>query len=121
MPSYTLNFVNTYILFLSIATRRNRRNLSMTSNRPYQNLKNGSHTLYDLFTKMLQGLLLLMPFHRQSSVFLIMDWAMKFLPISYRETQCDWFGKKGKPWHITFAISKANSEEIEVCLMLKQY
>ncbi|XP_027043233.1 uncharacterized protein LOC113671228, partial [Pocillopora damicornis] len=42
-----------------------------------------------------------------------MDWTMKFLPISYRETQCDWFGKKGKPWHITFAISKANSEEIE--------
>ena len=24
---------------------------------------------------------------------LIMDWAMKFLPISFRETQRDWFGK----------------------------
>ena len=52
---------------------------------------------------------------------LIMDWAMKFLPIGYRETQRDWFGKKGKPWHITVAINKADSEEIEVCLMLKQY
>ena len=66
MPSYTLNFVVTYILFLflSITTGRNRRNSSMTSNRPYQNLKNGSRTLYDLFTKMLQRLLLSMPFHK---------------------------------------------------------
>ena len=31
-----------------------------------------------------------------SQVFLIMDWAMKFLPISFRETQRDWFGKKKK-------------------------
>ena len=57
----------------------------------------------------------------QSSVLFIMDWAMNFLPIGYRETQRDWFGKKGKPWHITVAINKADSEEIEVCLMLKQY
>ena len=90
----------------------------MTSNRPYQ--KNGSHTLYDLFTK-IAAKTAAVDALSQSSVFLIMDWAMKFLPISYRETQCDWFGKKGKPWHITVAISKANSEEIEVCLMLKQY
>ncbi|XP_066030505.1 ATP-dependent RNA helicase DDX24 isoform X1 [Pocillopora verrucosa] len=34
-------------------------------------------------------------------------------PIGYRETQRDWFGKKGKPWHITVAINKADSEEIE--------
>ena len=64
MPSYTLNFVVTYILFLSITTKRNRRNSSMTSNQPYQNLKNGSRTLYDLFTKMLQRLLLSIPFHK---------------------------------------------------------
>ena len=50
----------------------------------------------------------------QTEVLLIMDWAMKFLPTSYRETQRDWFGKKGKPWHITVAITKADSEEIEV-------
>ena len=49
----------------------------------------------------------------------VMDWAMKFLPTSYRETQRDWFGKKGKPWHITVAITKADNEKIEVCLMLK--
>lgn len=50
----------------------------------------------------------------KTEALLIMDWAMKFLPTSYRETQRDWFGKKGKPWHITVAITKADNEEIEV-------
>ena len=44
---------------------------------------------------------------------MIMDWAMKFLPTSYRETQRDWFGKKGLPWHITVGITKDENEEIE--------
>lgn len=55
----------------------------------------------------------------ETEALLIMDWAMKFLPTSYRETQHDWFGKKGKPWHITVAITKADNEEIEVRLMLQ--
>ena len=55
----------------------------------------------------------------KTEALLIMDWAMKFLPTSYRETQRDWFGKKGKPWHITVAITKADNEEIEVRLMLQ--
>lgn len=50
-----------------------------------------------------------------SQVFLIMDWAMKFLPASFRETQRDWFGKKGKSWHVTVAVTKTSgSNEIEV-------
>ena len=55
----------------------------------------------------------------QTDALLIMDWAMKFLPTSYRETQRDWYGKKGKPWHITVAITKVDNEEIEVSLMLQ--
>ena len=55
----------------------------------------------------------------ETDALLIMDWAMKFLPTSYRETQRDWYGKKGKPWHITVAITKADNEEIEVSLMLQ--
>ena len=50
---------------------------------------------------------------------MIMDWAMKFLPTSYRETQRNWFGKKGRPWHITVAITKADNEEIEERLRLR--
>ena len=50
-----------------------------------------------------------------SQVLLITDWAMKFLPTSFRETQRDWFGKKGKSWHVTVAITKdETSNEIEV-------
>jgi len=38
------------------------------------------------------------------SVFLVADWAMKWLPTRYRESQRDFFGKRGLPWHVTYAI-----------------
>ena len=41
-----------------------------------------------------------------SSVLLVEDWAMKFLPRKYRESQSDWFGKRGLSWHITVATRK---------------
>ncbi|CAH3019314.1 unnamed protein product [Porites evermanni] len=44
---------------------------------------------------------------------IIMDWAMKFLPLKYRETQGEWFGKKGLSWHVTAVITKPK-EEFEV-------
>ena len=31
----------------------------------------------------------------ESSVFLVQDWAMKFLPRKYHESQTAWFGKRG--------------------------
>ena len=31
----------------------------------------------------------------ESSVFVVQDWAMKCLPRKYRESQSDWFGKRG--------------------------
>lgn len=39
------------------------------------------------------------------------DWAMKFLPQKYRETQADWFGKRGTSWHISVAVRKTSSGE----------
>ena len=39
----------------------------------------------------------------ESSVLLVQDWAMKSLPRKYRESQSDWFGKRGLSWHITVA------------------
>ncbi|CAG2252655.1 unnamed protein product [Mytilus edulis] len=32
---------------------------------------------------------------------IVMDWAMKFLPMSFREKQSDWFGQKGVNWHVS--------------------
>jgi hypothetical protein len=42
----------------------------------------------------------------ESSVFITQDWAMKFLPQKYRESQSDWFGKRGISWHISVAVRK---------------
>ena len=46
----------------------------------------------------------------ESSVLLVQDWAMKFLPRKYRESQKDWFGKRGLPWHVTVATRKKDFE-----------
>ena len=44
------------------------------------------------------------------SVLLVMDWAMKYLPRKYRESQTDWFGKRGISWHIATAMRKSKSQ-----------
>ncbi len=41
-----------------------------------------------------------------TSVLVVLDWAMKFLPRKYRESQSDWYGKKGISWHIAVAMTK---------------
>ena len=37
----------------------------------------------------------------EKTVLIVNDWAMKFLPQRYRESQADWFGKRGISWHIS--------------------
>ena len=46
-------------------------------------------------------------------VLVVMDWVMKWLPRSYRETQKEWFGKKGISWHVSACITKVEKEETE--------
>ncbi|XP_063446753.1 uncharacterized protein LOC134726283 [Mytilus trossulus] len=45
-------------------------------------------------------------------VLLVCDWAMKFLPRKFREDQCDWFGKRGIPWHISIAFCRKDDGSI---------
>ena len=40
------------------------------------------------------------------SIYVHMDWSMKFLPIKYRERMIDWFGKRGLSWHITYIVRR---------------
>lgn len=47
---------------------------------------------------------------KDNSLPLIQDWAMKFLPRQYRESQGEWIAKKEFSWHITVAIRKKDSE-----------
>ena len=50
----------------------------------------------------------------RSSVFLVQDWAMKYLPTKYRESQQDWFAKRGISWHITVATRRGEDEDFEI-------
>jgi len=40
------------------------------------------------------------------TVLIVNDWAMKFLPQLYRESQQDWFGKRGISWHIAVVFQR---------------
>lgn len=42
----------------------------------------------------------------ESTVLITDDWAMKYLPQKYRETQADWFAKRGISWHISVVVRK---------------
>ncbi|XP_076111669.1 uncharacterized protein LOC143079930 [Mytilus galloprovincialis] len=41
-----------------------------------------------------------------------MDWAMKFLPLAFREKQSDWFGQKGVNWHVSVCIFKDENQNL---------
>ena len=42
----------------------------------------------------------------ESSVLITQDWAIKWLPQRYRETQADWFGKRGISWHVSVVVRR---------------
>ena len=44
------------------------------------------------------------------SVLIVLDWAMKFIPRKYRESQADWFGKRGMSWHVSVAMRKGDGK-----------
>ena len=44
----------------------------------------------------------------EETAIVINDWAMKFLPVRFRETQSQWFGKHGISWHFSAVIHLAN-------------
>ena len=54
-------------------------------------------------TELIQGL-------RPNQMIIIMDWAMKFLPMLYRQKQSDWFGQKGLNWHVCVCIFKDDAD-----------
>ncbi|XP_076086616.1 uncharacterized protein LOC143057233 isoform X2 [Mytilus galloprovincialis] len=49
---------------------------------------------------------------KEGEMFLVADWAMKFLPRKFREGQTDWFGKRGINWHITVCATKKDGNFI---------
>ena len=49
-----------------------------------------------------------------SSVLVVLDWAMKLIPRKYRESQADWFGKRGISWHISVAMKNPPGETLQM-------
>ena len=49
-----------------------------------------------------------------NAALLVSDWAMKYVPCKYRESQRDWFGKRGISWHLSVAIKKSIDKGIEM-------
>jgi hypothetical protein len=45
------------------------------------------------------------------SYLIIMDWAMKFLQLRFREKQSDWYGKRGLSWHVSSVVSRNEKRE----------
>ena len=46
----------------------------------------------------------------ENTVVIVNDWAVKFLPQLYRESQQDWFGKRGISWHISVVFRRVRGE-----------
>ncbi|VDI80543.1 Hypothetical predicted protein [Mytilus galloprovincialis] len=49
---------------------------------------------------------------KEDEIFVVFDWALKYLPCKYREDQLDWFGKRGISWHISVCFRR-NAEELQ--------
>ncbi|CAH3141347.1 unnamed protein product [Pocillopora meandrina] len=50
----------------------------------------------------------------ETSVLIVLDWAMKYLPRKFRESQTDWFAKRGIPWHIAVALRRGADSQTEM-------
>ncbi|XP_062605183.1 uncharacterized protein LOC134266972 [Saccostrea cucullata] len=46
-------------------------------------------------------------------ILLVMDWAMKYLPVSFREKQSDWYGQKGINWHVSVCIYRDEDSNLK--------
>ncbi|CAC5370197.1 unnamed protein product [Mytilus coruscus] len=44
---------------------------------------------------------------------IIMDWAMKYLPNMFLGKQSDWYGQKGKNWHVIVGIFKNENKDLK--------
>ncbi|CAC5382469.1 unnamed protein product [Mytilus coruscus] len=51
---------------------------------------------------------------KNGEVMVVMDWAMKFLPLLFREKQSDWFGQKGLNWHVTVCVFKDYENQLKM-------
>jgi len=49
----------------------------------------------------------------EDEAFIVVDWAMKFTAMKFREKQAEWFAKRGINWHVSSVITRRD-ESLEV-------
>ena len=49
-----------------------------------------------------------------NTILVLLDWAMKFTQLKYREKQADWYAKRGLNWHISTVVSLNNTGKLEL-------
>ena len=49
----------------------------------------------------------------EKTVIIINDWAMKLLPMKFRETQSQWFAKRGMSWHFSAVIHQSGHPDCQ--------
>ena len=49
----------------------------------------------------------------EKTVIIINDWAMKLLPMKFRETQSQWFAKRGLSWHFSAVIHQSSHPDCQ--------
>lgn len=50
----------------------------------------------------------------QQTCLVIVDWAIKFLPLKHRESMIEFFGKCGRSWHVSAVVTKKEECGYEV-------
>jgi hypothetical protein len=50
----------------------------------------------------------------QHAALLLIDWAMKFNQLRYREKQSEWFAKRGMNWHVSSVVTKDEHGNLQV-------
>ena len=48
----------------------------------------------------------------RESAMLVLDWAMKFLLLTFGKQMTDFFGKEGKSWHVTCVIARNDGSRV---------
>ena len=53
----------------------------------------------------------------EETCLIVIDWAIKFLPIKYRESMSEFFGKRGLSWHISAVVTRNNDRYDVECFV----
>ena len=51
------------------------------------------------------------------TVLIMMDWAMKIMPLYFREAMTEFFGKRGRSWHVSAVIQREHGKNTVECFV----